>query len=282
MQTIKTAVVVVLLLAVCYGAFVALNAPEPEMPASMKDWLKEDTELDDLVGIGMVDLGDEVSSLDSAVPIDLGQTMEDLQASQASPANTAAGSSTINLPQISGGPNASAGSDSADPLPAFPALPSGPPAMSPSMPSMTTGVDVSSFPALQTSPPNSTSGTNALVGDQRRIPSDSALGSAGNLIPPMLDTSSLDNGFDQDEPALRSETLVSTTGPSGSTLPTVEFAVAKSEALKLAEAGELKSALEMLSPYFDSPELSYEQRTDLVDILDCAVQRSDLLSSSSS
>lgn len=41
MQTIKTGVVVALLLAVCYGAFVALNAPEPNLPDELLsefDW----------------------------------------------------------------------------------------------------------------------------------------------------------------------------------------------------------------------------------------------------
>jgi lipoprotein-anchoring transpeptidase ErfK/SrfK len=39
-QTIKTAIVVVLLLGVCYGAYVALNAPEPALPPELglEDW----------------------------------------------------------------------------------------------------------------------------------------------------------------------------------------------------------------------------------------------------
>lgn len=38
MQTIKTGIVVALLLAVCYGAFIALNAPETEIPAELEQW----------------------------------------------------------------------------------------------------------------------------------------------------------------------------------------------------------------------------------------------------
>ena len=38
MQTIKTLVVVVLLLAVCYGAFVALTTPEVGIPEELRAW----------------------------------------------------------------------------------------------------------------------------------------------------------------------------------------------------------------------------------------------------
>ncbi len=41
MQTIKTAVVVVLLLAVCYGAIVALNAPDPKLPPELEQWAEQ-------------------------------------------------------------------------------------------------------------------------------------------------------------------------------------------------------------------------------------------------
>ena len=49
MQTIKTGVVVALLLAVCYGAFVALNAPEPALPDELLsefDWSPEEAGLE--------------------------------------------------------------------------------------------------------------------------------------------------------------------------------------------------------------------------------------------
>ena len=44
MQTIKTFVVVGLLLAVCYGAFVALNAPEVNIPEELEQWAQSTNE----------------------------------------------------------------------------------------------------------------------------------------------------------------------------------------------------------------------------------------------
>jgi lipoprotein-anchoring transpeptidase ErfK/SrfK len=50
--------------------------------------------------------------------------------------------------------------------------------------------------------------------------------------------------------------------------PTQAFPVAREQALTMAKDGKLKEALAMLSAYFHSPELGYEQHNDLVDILD--------------
>ena len=41
MQTIKTLVVVALLLTVCYGAYVAMNAPDVEVPEDLKEWAEK-------------------------------------------------------------------------------------------------------------------------------------------------------------------------------------------------------------------------------------------------
>ncbi len=51
MQTIKTSLVVILLITVCYGAFVALNAPEPNIPDELRGWVNGDADV--LIGIEM-------------------------------------------------------------------------------------------------------------------------------------------------------------------------------------------------------------------------------------
>jgi hypothetical protein len=67
-QTIKTAVVVVLLLGVCYGAYVALNAPEPVLPPELEAWSSEnggmslDVEEGSALSIDIPQLGDASSS----------------------------------------------------------------------------------------------------------------------------------------------------------------------------------------------------------------------------
>ncbi len=257
-QTIKTAVVVVLLLAVCYGAFVALNAPEPDVPASISDWL---TEGEHLEGLGRIDMGE------SSVSIDPGQLMSDLQGSHAGSPNPPPAAANIGLPVMTGVPNNSAPSGSS--LPAFPALPNESSTnfnASTAMPGLSSEVDVESFPPLQATPPSTTPNVS-LVGDQRPANSGRAMGSPGNLIPEMLDTPEEAQLGGQSQPAWPSESPANDS-QSSPTLPTVEFSTARAEALKLAQAGELRAALAMLTAYYDSPELGYDERTDLVDILD--------------
>ena len=70
MQTIKTGVVVALLLAVCYGAFVALNAPEPNLPDELLsefDWNPDDAALEGLMDIEMPST-DSMANLDIQTP----------------------------------------------------------------------------------------------------------------------------------------------------------------------------------------------------------------------
>ena len=78
MQTIKTAVVVVLLLGVCYGAYVALNAPEPVLPPELEAWSGENGSLDLAIEEGAavsIDIpqlaGSEAADLGSLAPPNL-------------------------------------------------------------------------------------------------------------------------------------------------------------------------------------------------------------------
>ncbi|MEM7558638.1 MAG: hypothetical protein AAF394_05915, partial [Planctomycetota bacterium] len=78
MQTIKTGVVVALLLAVCYGAFTALNAPDPEVPDSIKEWLAEEgTDALDELDLNL-DAG-ELASMEGAVSMSPEEFMQSLE-----------------------------------------------------------------------------------------------------------------------------------------------------------------------------------------------------------
>lgn len=273
MQTIKTGVVIALLLAVCYGAFVALNAPEPELPASIEEWASGDDDFEQLVGFEA-----DMLSLESAVPISGDQLL-----SQAGNASVLPGSgtdsSTPSLPDVTmGAPSVETPPAGGTQLPQFP-LPNMPTSSasettppsgglsnvqqpSGSLASATVGADIPSFPALDselaTAQPSTTLPSNTLgvqpVGNRTAI--DNGLPGTGEslandpLIPPLLNGNSPSNSDTRNQ------------------LPAADFPTARTEALAKAQSGELREALAMLSPYFGSPEISYEQNSDLVDILD--------------
>ncbi|MFN3190126.1 MAG: L,D-transpeptidase family protein [Aureliella sp.] len=118
MQTIKTAVVFALLLAVCYGAFVALNAPEPDLPDSFADWQNSDSALQSL---DELDLGIDIGSMDNVVSVSPDQLFESStpapnglagMSSPASDANNSPGG--LSLPSM----------ESENSLPSVPELPS--------------------------------------------------------------------------------------------------------------------------------------------------------------
>ena len=77
MQNIKTGIVVALLLAVCYGAFKALNEPEAELPPELNEWVSKEGSLDamlDDVSLGNSTLGDS-----SSLPTIENPTADDLR-----------------------------------------------------------------------------------------------------------------------------------------------------------------------------------------------------------
>lgn len=89
MQTIKTGVVVALLMAVCYGAFVALNAPEPKLPDELLsefDWNPDDAALEGLMDI-------EMPSSDSLANLDIQTPQANTQRGSGAPAMGSLGSS---------------------------------------------------------------------------------------------------------------------------------------------------------------------------------------------
>ena len=264
MQTIKTGVVVALLLAVCYGAFVALNAPEPALPDELLsefDWSPEEAGLENLTSVEMPSA--ESLALQAPASNDLNasgglgtfdasnMSLPTLPTSNIAPLNnsaTAAGAppsagtlpnaADLALPSVSlpGFPSGSAGLSSSLSLPTLPADPT---------------VTQSNFnPQATIDGPSVSLG----LGTTAQSPSGGA-STQGQLIG--LKRSATDE-VDSD----------SSTGSPNQAPPTLPFPDAREQALELAASGKLREALQILTHYYDSPELTSRQHADLVDLLD--------------
>ena len=281
MQTLKTAVVVVLLIAVCYGAFIALNAPDDDIPLGIQEWANGEA----LDSLGTVEFP-------GAVEIDTSNA----SAMTAGDWST----STPSLPQPGSLPNQTAGGTEIPQLDVghLPELPS---LDTPSVPDST---GFASVPELPTLPEIGAGGASAVASSTNApvagTPSGAsgAIGTPGSLISVNLDAAgtqpavaaepTLDlpvpdlpghpgaSGDGVTAPAtlpLASEASPSTASesanqPSTPPIPDMPFSIAREQALAKAKAGELKLALEMLSPYYDAPELDSAEHADLVNILD--------------
>jgi lipoprotein-anchoring transpeptidase ErfK/SrfK len=254
-QTIKTGVVVALLLAVCYGAFVALNSPEPELPDELLsefDWNPDEAGLDGLMNV-------EMPGAPSSAAMDV-----QLPTASFSPPNLPAvggiGTSDLanlsmpSLPALGSSAAPNAAGDLAPP-PSAPSVTAPTPAGLPAFPGGTFNASDGPAVSLPTTPLASTTGTaNATVSPSQA----DAIGPTHNvstaLSPdvqlPLLNTPEASKNAQAKQP------------------PTTPFATAREQALALAESGKLRDALQMLSGYYNSPELNSAQHADLVDLLD--------------
>ncbi|MCA9180379.1 MAG: hypothetical protein KDA51_02980, partial [Planctomycetales bacterium] len=268
MQTIKTGVVVALLLAVCYGAFVALNAPEPNLPDELLsefDWSPEEAGLENLTSVEMP------SSPSVALPVPPANSLNAPGGLVANASNLStsplANSGLPSLPGMAGdasGQTGSNGSPSSLSLPTLPTPGSTIPSASntvtaPDGPAVSlaagTETDLASAYAMGASGTSQTQPSGAIAPGQLVSQTRSAaLGAdhAGKL--PLLD------GL--------SESNVGKPADSFQEQPTLPFPTAREQALKLASSGKLRDALQMLTRYYDSPELNAEQHADLIDLLD--------------
>lgn len=306
MQTIKTLVVLALLLTVCYGAYVAMNAPDVEVPEDLKEWA-EKTGNDVLpeFSIPPITNNDAFSSgaadlSQPAMPqFDLGQGSSAFPGSQnsdqlsipafpsAQPSQPSIGASTgiappsIDLPQLT--PNAMqfAANDPSKGNAAGPAIP-----FTPGSPG-----DLPSFPGVNLPTANAsgaTLGSNGLpTADNSAV--DSLIGAVPPSFgaPPVGTEGSTASGVSAGSPGLgvpelnpgpglltgtsiknNPESTDSVSADGKANPPTKTFAVAKTEGLQLANDGKLREALELLSPYYESPDLGYDAHKDLVDLLD--------------
>ncbi|MFO0944255.1 MAG: L,D-transpeptidase [Pirellulales bacterium] len=281
MQTIKTIVVVALLLTVCYGAYKAMNT-EVEMPADLNEWAAKtgnDTLPD--FSIPPITANDNIAQTptipsvsDNSVPTFPMPELGSNSLSQATPTTPFANNAA---PLLDGNPLASSlvpsnGSSGLNPpVPDFP----GAGATSGS----NTGLG-SNGPSVAFNPNSSAPDLPKLPGEtpklSNELPANNLLGDpaqslidAGSSGPsvPLLDVGSDSKSF-VSTPSSDSRAAIAPTD-SKFTPPTKPFVTARTEALQMAtQSGKLQEALEVLSAYYDNAELGYEEHTDLVDILD--------------
>ncbi len=265
MQTIKTAVVVVLLMVILYGAFVAMNGQETELPPDLENMIA--------MGPDFAIEAPTASPSDNMEPAALAKP-EDATSTTA-PFAMWPGSSTSNA------------STPATPEPPKAELASTEGAATPSLllpPSTTTSTDTTkaSVPATatteQTTAPSSDPWLKTLQNSVAGADSKPAASEAPKPLDPAPTTlaSTTSNASptitvpDVKKPA---ESAVNaslsdsdTTGEFSVT--SLSFENAKKQALEQIEKSKLKEGLQTLSLFYNSPELTAEQRSDLLDMLD--------------
>ncbi|MCA9133751.1 MAG: L,D-transpeptidase family protein [Planctomycetales bacterium] len=298
MQTIKTGVVVALLLAVCYGAFVALNAPEADIPSELLsefEWSPDEAAVQDLLSVEMPGgaspggsnkpsaAGSTSGAEESAAGFDLTSNLPTIDTSHlstpqfpdaggglapAAPQASAAASAQASVPAGSNPPSVGSPLEGLTAAPAdvsgLPAMPSLPQFQASDGPAVALGsgsvAKAESAPATETAKaePQAALPTGQLVSQTRNADSSS-------IQLPLLDAAAATSSPSAAPQA--SNASESKKEPSQSP-PTVPFRTAREQALALAASGKLREALQQLSPHYDSPEVTHAEHVDLVDILD--------------
>jgi len=267
-QNIKTGLVVALLLAVCYGAFKALNEPEQELPPELNEWVSNESNLDDLLDVDLGHSGSFANPESSLPNISLGPA-ESLTAGVDGP--------SMQIPGvIKAGSDAASETDSLVPD----TFPTNPLDTTGSLqPAPSTNASTSSDASINSSFPSiPLPGNNSRPAEQTKlIGTNAAAGTPIGITLPLLpdsytlgqNSNPLGQKNDATTPAQREKTEQ----------PVIEsFSAAREKALKLANDGKLKDALVLLTPQYRSPVISSAERSDLLDILD-ALAREVIFSS---
>jgi hypothetical protein len=278
-QTIKTAVVVVLLLFVLYGGYVALNGENTELQTSLENLVSPDELVADVSGPA----GFQPAGLQPAVG----------SASNAPNADPFAKFASTPLPTFSppspppiATPAVASGDIAAELVspPTIPAIPSSGPATIPSLPNLSSpnsidkervskdtpdfGLAVPNAPALPTNTPLANSATTA--SNELGLLPKTINGSNPPAIPP-LDLPTLHGGADNLKDATTERGTESTTLSEPSIPSTAigkSYENAKQLAMDQADEGKLREALATLSVFYNAAELTTDQRNDLLDMLD--------------
>lgn len=249
-QTIKTAVVVVLLLVVLYGAYIAINGGTTDLPPELQ------------------------AMLDSEANLDV-----DVSAPGSSPFSASANSDSFSS-GFSGnaGLKPSAAPSFPGPSPTFGApISTNSTSSSGSLapPQLTT---LPSIKPLEVTPPQAPKTTDSAAPFGLNTTSNPAKPPVELNSPPTfampVKTVANDNQFAESTlPSIGSDTPANTTPseiaqPSKSTLTGRSYETAKQTALEQINRSEIKEALATLSVFYGSPELSEAQTRDLIDLLD--------------
>lgn len=281
MQNIKTGIVVALLLAVSYGAFKALNAPEPDLPPELDEWVSEEADLDSLLSVEIPGANSQ-PKFDSALsplpnasapslslpPAELAQLPK---AESSNPNSNAFGDATaVQIPVSTSADGPSIKIPTATALNAT--LPTTPVADS---------LVPDSFPATPTRESTFAEGSTSASGNSGggAIETPNPLNSIplpGVIAPPIEPNSLTAVQTNTDVGALPllpdsnpQAAPVSNSSQAAQAPQALEqFSIAREQALKQAGEGKLKEALASLTRYYNSPEISHDEYTDLLEILD--------------
>ncbi len=287
MQTIKTAVVVVLLLVVVYGAYIAINGSQTELPEELKRMLAEDTELDIDVSTSMVGRSD-ASTLKPSPGLKPAQGLP--------PSSPLASSSTNfwNKPNDGSSTSTSTTEPLAPPklaaLPSFPSAtgsvdtPKATPMSAPPAPIQFD--DPSKLPAnslaLPPSPTSKPGDTSTSTGFTSNPPKPLDMPPAPNAVSPPPSSSVPGKLIAQSTVAGNTESTNASTALEAETAKEALLAQpikkanltgrsydnAKKTAMEMVDRNDFKGALATMSVFYDSPELSAEQSIDLLNLLD--------------
>jgi hypothetical protein len=297
-QTIKTAAVVVLMMTVLYGIFIAINNNEPALPPGLADLALDDPTMD-------IELGEPVGgdSLIPSVPLatssgsgtkELGanelaipqtpapEMLENLSVEESVASDKSEGNSLVDIPKsentsrenFSTDPKNVRSTEQANDNVPNQATRNGSffPVSTPLPNTLGSGDNKSGITALPS--PSPTSGNSSTTG--------------GSLIPspPQLDASASTNSPAASSPPNAtplSALANNTTVPSG--LPTatpvvdnssrqsevaiaeLSYSDAKEKALAKARDGKLKEALVQMTAWYGRAELTYDEKSDLIDLL---------------
>lgn len=289
MQTIKTAVVVVLLLGVCYGAYVALNAPEPVLPPELESWSSETGGLDlaieegAAVSIDIPQLASKPSGELSSMPSPDLSTLKAPEPSMPSSDNALGESSSLSLPPPGALlPGAEVDKPTAGQLasvamkngntgtPELPQLDLPPGMEGTSVPLPGLGATALSPNTLSSAPASkaadTTNSLSSLPGMSLPHLPGNSLASAG-ASESKLNASGLPSGGSPSSDAAAAGTQAGAQADK-SAKPTQPYKAAREEALKLASDGKLREALSKMSVYYNHIELTREEQLDLIDLLD--------------
>lgn len=315
-QTIKTAIVVVLLLFVIYGGYIALNGTDTPLRDELQELVKADETMPDVStpsGPLTPPGASAFTAFNSAPPPSFGPTTAPSASPDSAPTspfasafsnNGAASSAPPSLPAATV-PNADSNSTSSQLQPSpllLPTTPSSPNSTSgsPTVPTQlppppnTGDVSAKSDKAklesdLVASVPVSTSTPGfGLAVPATKVPADLTSGSTAFPSPksssptslPALDLPTVHGGAsnlaeatapkapgdDEVANALSEDKATPPIKPSSA--PGRSFQNAKELALEQINRGNLKEGLTTLSVFYNAPELTSEQREDLLDILD--------------
>jgi hypothetical protein len=295
MQTIKTGIVVALLLTVCYGAYVAMNSPDVQVPEDLKQWADQNGH--------DVEPSLEVPQIAQNTPLPPG-TNSAGQSELTNPRFPSVDFPAVDLPGASPSNFQAPAANNNLTLPAMSSSLSATPSLPlTSAESNTSGFQPGTLASFPTNSGNPTGPANNLSADGNNLTkvlepfSGSTEGPSiqfdpGNIASNSLNSASAYQGGLADDlitagsefsaaPLLNPTNTADAVNAAGTPpsvqseaasnqpkQPTQTFAVAKNQALQLAAQAKLGEALELMTQYYESPELGYEEHTDLVDMLD--------------